>query len=96
MQTGDPWFSEDLGKELESLRYPLRFMDFETVNPAIPRFSGMRPYDQLTFQFSVHVLREQGAEPEHFEFLATDRSDPRREFISSLCDALGEGGSIVV
>jgi predicted RecB family nuclease len=96
VQTGDPWFSEDLGKELGSLRYPLCFMDFETVNPAIPRVSGMRPYDQLIFQFSVHVLREQGAEPEHFEFLATDTSDPRREFISSLCDALGESGSIVV
>jgi len=96
VQTGEPWFGAELGKELGSLRYPLCFMDFETVNPAIPRFSGMRPYDQLTFQFSVHVLREQGAEPEHFEFLATDRSDHRREFISSLCDALGESGSIVV
>jgi predicted RecB family nuclease len=96
VQTGEPWFGAELGKELGSLRYPLCFMDFETVNPAIPRFSGMRPYDQLTFQFSVHVLREQGAEPEHFEFLATDTSDPRREFISSLCDALSESGSIVV
>jgi predicted RecB family nuclease len=96
VQTGDPWFSEDLGKEMESLRYPLCFMDFETVNPAIPRYQGMRPYDQLVFQFSVHVLREQGAEPEHFEFLATDTSDPRREFITSLCGALGVSGSIVV
>jgi predicted RecB family nuclease len=96
VQTGEPWFGAELGKELASLRYPLCFMDFETVNPAIPRFSGMRPYDQLSFQFSVHVLREQSAEPEHFEFLATDTGDPRREFISSLCDALGESGSIVV
>ena len=47
-------------------------MDFETVNPAIPRFPGMRPYDQLPFQWSVHVLRQPGAEPEHHEFLATD------------------------
>src|ERR1019366_3538118 len=96
VQTGQAWFSAELGKELENLKYPLYFADFESVNPAIPRFSGMRPYDQLTFQFSVHVLREQGAEPEHFEFLATDTSAPRRGFISSLCDALGESGSIVV
>jgi predicted RecB family nuclease len=96
VQTGDPWFSEDLGKELEPLRYPLCFMDFETVNPAIPRFSGMRPFDQLPFQWSVHVLRQPDAEPEHYEFLATDRSDPRREFINSLCGALGESGSIAV
>ena len=96
VQTGEPWFSADLKEELSGLKYPLYFMDFETVNPAIPRYQGMRPYDQLTFQFSVHVLREQGAEPEHFEFLATDRSDPRREFINSLCGALGESGGIVV
>jgi hypothetical protein len=56
----------------------------------------MRPYDQLPFQWSVHVLRQPGAEPEHCEFLATDASDPRREFIESLCYALGERGNIVV
>jgi len=96
VQTGEPWFGTEMGKELESLRYPLYFADFETVNRAIPRFPGMRPYDQLPFQFSVHVLREPGGEPEHSEFLAMDDHDPRREFITSLCDALGESGSIVV
>ena len=42
------------------------------------------------------MQRQAGAEPEHHEFLAADSSDPRREFISSLCAALGESGSIVV
>ena len=55
VQTGEPWFSAELGKELETLKYPLYFMDFESVNPAIPRFWGMRPFDQLPFQWSVHV-----------------------------------------
>ncbi len=96
MQTGEPWFSEELGKDLESLKYPLYFMDFETVNPAIPRFQGMRPYDQLPFQWSLHVQREPGAEPEHHEFLATDGGDPRSEFITSLCDALADRRDIVV
>jgi predicted RecB family nuclease len=66
------------------------------VNPAVPRFSGMRAYDQLCFQWSVHVQRKPSAEPEHYEFLATDASDPRREFITSLCTALTESGNIVV
>ncbi len=96
VQTGRPWFSSELGKELESLKYPLYFMDFETVNPAIPRFAGMRGFDHLLFQWSLHVQRQPDAEPEHYEFLATDTSDPRREFISSLCNALGESGSIVI
>jgi predicted RecB family nuclease len=96
VQTGEPWFSPELGEALSGLNYPLCLMDFETVNPAIPRFAGMRPYDQLPFQWSVHVQRQAGAEPEHYEFLATDASDPRREFISSLLATLGESGSIVV
>ena len=96
MQTGQPWFSEELKTEFESLSYPLYFMDFETVNPAIPRFVGMHPYDHIPFQFSVHVQQEPGAAPKHFEFLAMDNGDPRPAFISSLCEALGERGSIVV
>ena len=96
VQTGEPWFSEELATELDRLKYPLFFMDFESVNPAIPRFPGMRPYDQLPFQWSVHVMRKPGAELEHHEFLATDRTDPRREFITSLCSVLGKSGSIVV
>lgn len=75
VQTGEPWFSEELGEELGCLKYPLYFMDFESVNPAIPRFAGMRPFAQLPFQFSVHILREPGAEPEHSEFLAMDDND---------------------
>lgn len=96
VQTGEPWFSPELGEVLGGLTYPVYFADFESVNPAVPRFPGMRPYDQLPFQWSVHVLRQPGAKLEHREFLATDASDPRREFISSLCHALGESGSIVV
>jgi predicted RecB family nuclease len=96
VQTGEPWFSPELRDVLGELVYPLFFADFETVNPAIPRYAGMRPYDHLPFQWSVHVQRQPGAEPEHLEFLATDASDSRREFISSLCDALGDCGSIVV
>ncbi len=96
VQTGRPWFSDGLRDLLDGLTYPLYFADFETLNRAIPPFAGMRPYDHLPFQWSVHVQRQAGAEPEHYEFLAAGSSDPRREFISSLCAALGESGSIVV
>jgi predicted RecB family nuclease len=96
VQMGQPWFSPELKDELGKLKYPVFFADFETVSPALPRFVGMRPYDQIPFQWSVHVQRQPSAAPEHFEFLATDRSDPRQAFISALCDVLGNGGSIVM
>jgi hypothetical protein len=97
VQTGEPWYDIDgLKAALAGLRYPLFFMDFETLNPAIPWFVGLHPYDHLPFQWSLHLQREYGRQPEHHEFLAADVNDPRREFITSLCEALGESGSIVV
>ncbi len=97
VQTGEPWFDrEALKTKLGDLKYPLFFMDFESRNPCVPSFAGMHPYDHVCYQYSIHLRREPGAELEHHEFLATDASDPRREFISSLCHALGESGSIVV
>jgi Domain of unknown function(DUF2779) len=96
VQMRTPWYGPELKDELGKLTYPLYYADFETVNPAIPRFAGMRPYDQIPFQWSVHVQRQPGAAVEHFEFLANDMNDPRPAFISTLCDALGDDGSIVV
>jgi hypothetical protein len=96
VQTLKPWYGPELKDDLGKLTYPLYFMDFETVNPAIPRFVGMRCYDQIPFQWSVHFQRQPGAPLEHFEFLASDTSDPRRAFISTLSDVLSDSGSIVV
>jgi predicted RecB family nuclease len=94
--TRRPWMSKDLGEALTSLKSPLYFMDFESVNPALPRHARMWPYAQLPFQWSVHRLLTDGGELEHFEFLADDDQDPRERFLSSLCDTLGSRGKIVV
>jgi hypothetical protein len=61
VQSGEPCFDkEGLEAELSKLEFPLFFLDFETVNPCIPRFSGTRPFDQMPFQWSVHVQRHAG------------------------------------
>ena len=86
----------ELAPALGSLEFPLYGMDFETLGPAIPRFPGMRPFQAIPFQWSVDVLRTPGAELEHREFLALDEADPRRAFLQSLGEAVGERGSIVV
>jgi len=96
VQQGTTWFSEDLRQELQELKYPLAFMDFETLYPGIPRYAGMRPYDHIPFQWSVHRQQNPNAKLEHFEFLATDDSDPRRQFIESLCRVLKGKGHVVV
>jgi hypothetical protein len=71
-------------------------MDFETLAPALPRFAGMRPYDQIPFQWSVHIQANPGADLEHSAFLAENGDDPRPAFVRTLCETLGRKGSIVV
>lgn len=96
VKSGTEWFSGNLEKVLKQLEYPLYFMDFETLPDAIPRFAGMRPYDHLPFQWSVHVQQRPGAKPKHYEFLARDHEDPRQSFVESLCNVLGQNGHVVV
>jgi predicted RecB family nuclease len=96
VRRGRTWLSDDLTQELQKLTYPLAFMDFETLYPALPRYAGMRPYDHIPFQWSVHRQKSPEAQLEHFEFLATDNSDPRSKFIGSLYQVLKGRGHIVV
>ncbi|MEJ2007193.1 MAG: DUF2779 domain-containing protein [Acidobacteriota bacterium] len=94
--SGKAWFSKDLKKKLGELRTPLYFMDFETLGPAIPRFAGMRPFEPIPFQWSVHVRRKPESELEHYEFLAEDASDPRAAFLKNLRQVIGDTGHILV
>jgi hypothetical protein len=80
---------------LGELVYPLYYLDFETFFTAIPQFDGVRPYQQIPFQYSLHVVNKPGATPEHFGFIAGGRSDPRPEILGRLRSLLGKTGSIV-
>jgi len=60
---------------LNELSFPIYFFDFETFMEAVPRFEGQRPYMQMPFQYSLHVMQENG-ELEHFEFLGDEHTDP--------------------
>ena len=71
-------------------------MDFETIAPAIPKFDGMKPYQRIPFQFSLHIQKEEGGECEHISFLADGTSDPRPKFLQVLKEGLGKKGSVLV
>ena len=96
VRSGKPWFGKGLKEALGELEYPVHFMDFETLGLALPRFAGTRPYDQLPFQWSLHLQRKPGGAVEHYEFLADNEDDPRPLFLKSLCQAIDRKGSIVV
>jgi len=81
---------------LKSLKYPLYFMDFETFSTAIPIYDGTSPYQNIPFQFSLHVITKPGAMVEHYEFLAEGKNDPRPAFLAELKQNIGPKGSILV
>jgi hypothetical protein len=84
-----------ISRKLRKIKFPVHFLDFETFSPALPLYSGTRPYQVIPFQWSDHILNADGAVT-HREFLHSDRTDPRRPFAGELLDAIGGNGSIVV
>jgi hypothetical protein len=69
---------------LESFTLPLYFLDFETYQQSIPLYNGVKSYQQLPFQYSLHVVKDEKSELEHYEFLAKEGKDPRRHLAESL------------
>ena len=98
-QNGDNsiWLDrENLQTEMSGWVYPLHFIDFETSSVAIPFNAGRRPYEGIAFQFSHHIVHEDGT-VEHFgEYLNTERGVfPNYEFVRALKVQLeNDNGSI--
>jgi hypothetical protein len=87
----------DCEKAREATRaweYPRSYLDFETIAFAIPRWKGTRPFEQIPFQFSLHVEAEDGA-VEHREFLDLSGDDPRRACAETLVRMLPTSGAII-
>jgi hypothetical protein len=81
-------------RELDGLQFPLHFLDFETDNPAVPRFEGLHPYERVPFQFSCHRLTADGY-LDHFEYLHEESGDPRPPLARARGRGLGAAGSLV-
>ena len=76
---------EPLKEFLSSLSYPLYFLDFETMQPAIPFCVGTHPFAQIPFQYSLHYIERENGELLHKDFLAESGTDPRRAIAEALC-----------
>jgi len=80
--------------EFDKLEYPLYFLDFETFGPAVPGFDGLHPYEQFPFQYSCHILHDNGM-VDHREYLHTEKTDPRFALTKSLISATGKSGTVI-
>ena len=79
---------------LDTIEYPINFFDFETFQNAVPRFDNQRAYAQMPFQYSLHILHENGT-LEHKEFLGDENSDPRRPLSEQMLQDITPAGSII-
>jgi len=81
---------------VNQLTYPLYFLDFETFATAVPVLNNSKPYQQLVFQYSLHI-EQKDSQLIHKEFLAeTDGSDPRKSFVEQLIKDCDTEGDIIV
>jgi hypothetical protein len=94
--TGKPHVEPaNIKKFIDGLNYPLYYFDFETINPAVPIFNGMSPYQKIPFQYSLHIQETEDGELKHVSFLADHKKDPREEILKSMQENLGTEGTIL-
>jgi hypothetical protein len=81
---------------LESIRYPLYYLDFETFMSPVPPYDGIRPYQQIPFQYSLHRQESPDGELEHTEYLGLPGEDPRQGLIAKLAGEIPGEASVLV
>jgi hypothetical protein len=81
---------------IQRLTWPLSFLDYETVNPPLPLYDGYHPFDHVVFQYSLHTLPSDGAEPQYADFLADGNSDPAPHLAEQLARDIPSEGSVLV
>jgi len=86
-------------KQLEvfkkKVKYPLYFLDFETFQPPVPPFDKCRPYQQIPFQFSLHIQQKEGALLQHVAYLGNGADDPREGLMIKMIESIGTKGTLV-
>ncbi len=80
---------------LGGFQYPLYFLDYETMMGLIPYFDGQRPYQQIPFQYSLHILDSPDAKLRQTEYLHSENSDPVKSLCEQLIKDCGETGTII-
>ena len=87
--------TEPLKEFLDGLQKPIHFLDFEAFATPAPMVDGTKPYQQIAFQYSLHILNEDLA---HREFLHRPGGDldPRAYLMQQLLQDLEDEGDIVV
>lgn len=83
----------ELGDALDQIEGPIAFLDFETINPAVPAWPGCRPYQQVPVQLSCHVV--DSGKTTHHQWLAEGPGDPRPAMAAVLLAACKDARTVL-
>jgi len=97
VRTKSPQIDSDaIRSALDSLEWPIGYLDFETLMTAVPLYPDVAPHEQIVTQYSLHVEASAGSELSHREYLADHQQDCRDELATRLIRDTTECRSIVV
>ena len=97
LRTNEVVQEPELVDVLKGLEYPLHFIDFEASRIPVPYLPGMKPYEQVAFQFSCHTLASPDATNlQHSQWLNLRDVYPNDEFVRELRKSIGETGTVLV
>ena len=87
----------EIAAVLEGLAYPLHFLDYETFAYVFPPHDGIFPYQQMVFQYSLHVIESEGSEVQHFEYLMPSKETPLEELFEQMSQQIHpREGTVIV
>jgi len=94
-KTKETFINEDkINEFIDTLSYPIYHLDFETFQQAVPQFKGISPYQQIPFQYSLHIEQKDGTLT-HKEYLAIDGIDPREEIAKKLIEDIPDDVTVL-
>lgn len=95
IKNNNMWLNEEiLRNELSKYQFPLNSLDFETFQISIPKFPNSYPYQQIPFQFSLHILEKDGT-LRHEDFLFQTEGDSRKALAEALVACMPPSGTIL-
>ena len=87
--------TEPIKQLLDSFEFPLYFLDYETLAGVVPAFDGVRPYQQVPFQYSLHILDSPDSELRHEQYLHTESTNPSQNVAEALRSHIGDKGTVL-
>ncbi|MDR2772559.1 MAG: DUF2779 domain-containing protein [Elusimicrobiota bacterium] len=95
VQNNSVYISPTLKDEIDAIKPPYYYLDFESINTAIPLYPNVPSRSQIINQYSIHKSLTIDGPVQHFEYIATGEKDDQYQIAKNLVDVLGQEGSIM-